>query len=221
MLVPTKRAIAEALLERGSVFVHLDPRHETVHVPVFLRKQPQVVLQVGLDMPVPIPDLAIDDEGVTATLSFNRTPHRCFVPWDAVFALVGDDGRGRVFIESMPTEIKREIDREASGRDQERDREPTSEELDAMEGVDGAAEPAAPLDGNVIPLWPRSVKPSGPVAPIGVVGPVGGKRPATLPPPLDPSPSLSVRPARPRADTPDPRDPNKPRPPHPHLRRIK
>jgi hypothetical protein len=35
------------------------------------------------------------------------------VPWHAVFALVGDDGRGMVWPDSMPPEIAQEIEREA------------------------------------------------------------------------------------------------------------
>lgn len=111
--LPDKREVARALLLRGSVFVHLDPRHHGVLVPQHLRKQPQLVLQVGLDMAVAIPDLRVDQEGVTGTLSFNRSPFTCFVPWEAVFALAGDDARGMVWPPSMPPEIKTEIDREA------------------------------------------------------------------------------------------------------------
>ena len=62
-----------------------------------LRLQAQVVLQVGLDMPVPIPDLRVDEEGVFGTLSFKGVPFTCFVPWGAVFALVGEDAKGMVW----------------------------------------------------------------------------------------------------------------------------
>ena len=61
-LLPAKKDVARALLLRGSVFIHLDPRKASVLVPARLRLQPQVVLQVGLDMPVPIPDLRVYDE---------------------------------------------------------------------------------------------------------------------------------------------------------------
>jgi len=64
-------------------------------------------------MPVPIPDLRVDEEGVYGTLSFNRSPFTCRVDWDAVFALAGDDGRGMVWPDSMPEEISQEIEREA------------------------------------------------------------------------------------------------------------
>ncbi|MEM9864116.1 MAG: hypothetical protein AAF938_21130 [Myxococcota bacterium] len=110
---PKKEDIARALMLRGNLFVHLDPRGDSVLLPDHLKKQPQVLLQVGLDMPVPIPDLRVDDEGISGTLSFNRTPFGCAVPWDSVFALGGDDGRGMVWPESMPPEVEAEVDREA------------------------------------------------------------------------------------------------------------
>ena len=113
---PPKKDVARALLLRGSLFVHLDPRAEGVVVPEFLKDQPQLVLQLGLDMPVPIPDLKVGDEGVHATLSFQRSPFTCEVPWDAVFAMAGDDGRGMVWPESMPPEIIAEVEREAGRR---------------------------------------------------------------------------------------------------------
>ena len=43
-----------------------------------------VMFEYGLDLPVPIPDLKITDEGISATLSFSREPHPTFVPWEAV-----------------------------------------------------------------------------------------------------------------------------------------
>jgi len=107
---PPKKDVARALLLRGSVFVYLDPRADEVVVPPWLARQPQLVLQVGLDLPVPIPDLRVDDEGVYGTLSFNRAPFTCSVPWGAVFALVGDDGMGMVWREDLPEEIAAEVE---------------------------------------------------------------------------------------------------------------
>jgi stringent starvation protein B len=104
--LPPKKEVALALLERSRVHVHLDPRKDGVAVPVGFRKQPQLVLEIGLNMPVPIPDLRLDDEGMTCTLSFSRTPFFCAVPWTSVFAMVGDDGRGMVWPEDVPAEIQ-------------------------------------------------------------------------------------------------------------------
>lgn len=64
-------------------------------------------------MPVPIPDLRIDEEGVFGTLSFKGVPFTCFVPWAGVFALVGEDGKGMVWSTEMPAEIAGELQREA------------------------------------------------------------------------------------------------------------
>ncbi|MEM7436775.1 MAG: ClpXP protease specificity-enhancing factor SspB [Myxococcota bacterium] len=111
--LPAKLEVARYLLSQGSVFVHLDPRDVGVVVPQWYREEPQLVLQIGLNMPVPIPDLRVDEEGVYGTLSFNRSPFTCRIDWDAVFALAGDDGRGMVWPDSMPQEISEEIEREA------------------------------------------------------------------------------------------------------------
>src|ERR1700682_2243327 len=106
--LPPKKDVALALLERSSVYVHLDPRPEAVVVPVGFKKQAQLVLQVGLNMSVPIPDLRLDDDGMTCTLSFNRAPFFCVVPWASVFAMVGDDGRGMVWPDDVPAEVSRQ-----------------------------------------------------------------------------------------------------------------
>jgi stringent starvation protein B len=103
--LPPKKEVALALLERSRVHVHLDPRKDGVIVPAGFRKQAQLVLEIGLNMPVPIPDLRLDDDGMTCTLSFNRTPFYCIVPWPSVFAMVGDDGRGMVWPDDVPPEI--------------------------------------------------------------------------------------------------------------------
>lgn len=124
--LPPKKDVARALLLRGNVFVHLDPRRHGVTVPTWLQTQPQLVLQVGLDMPIPIPDLRVDDAGVYGTLSFQRAPFTCSVPWSAVFALVGDDNKGVVWPDDLPPEIATEIDREV-GRKRRRDRDPDRE----------------------------------------------------------------------------------------------
>ena len=106
--LPPKKEVALALLERSNdrgIFVHLDPRQAAVVVPPWFKKQPQLVLQIGLNMPVPIPDLRLDDDGMSCTLSFNRSPFFCAVPWAAVFAMVGEDGRGMVWPDDVPAEV--------------------------------------------------------------------------------------------------------------------
>lgn len=157
---PDKREVARSLLLRGSMFVHLDPRVEGVVVPPWLRKQPQLVLQLGLDMVVPIVDLRIDRDGVYGTLSFNRNPFTCIVGWDAVFALSGDDGRGMVWPESMPPEILAEVEREAGRQGPvgltavadlpDDDYDDEEDEYDDVPAQKGKGRP-----GNVIRLQPK------------------------------------------------------------------
>jgi len=113
--LPPKKEVAKALLERGSVHVHLDPRAGGVVVPAWFKRQAQLVLQVGWNMAVPIPDLRVDDDGMSCTLSFNRSPFFCIVPWTSVYAMVGDDGRGMVWPEDVPPEVALQ----ARGRDAE------------------------------------------------------------------------------------------------------
>jgi stringent starvation protein B len=119
--LPPKKEVALALLERGSVHVHLDPRAGGVVVPAWFKRQPQLVLQVGLNMPVPIPDLRVDEDGMSCTLSFNRSPFFCIVPWSAVFAMVGDDSRGMVWPDDVPPEVATQ----ARGREAEPAKKPS------------------------------------------------------------------------------------------------
>lgn len=95
------------LLAKSGVFIHLDPRREGVSIPPQFRKQPELVLQVGLNMAVPIRDLEVEDDGVSCTLSFNRSPFWCRMPWSSIFAIVSDeDRRGVVWPEDVPPESK-------------------------------------------------------------------------------------------------------------------
>jgi stringent starvation protein B len=103
--LPAKKDVALALLESSTVLIHLDPRIEEVRVPPWFKKQPQLVLEVGLNMPVPIPDLSVDDDAVSCTLSFSRSPFFCWIPWSAVYALVGSDGRSMVWPDDVPPEV--------------------------------------------------------------------------------------------------------------------
>ncbi|KYF64391.1 ClpXP protease specificity-enhancing factor SspB [Sorangium cellulosum] len=104
--LPPKKDVALALLEREpSVFIHLDPRRPGVFVPKWFTGQPQLILQVGMNMAIPIPDLKVDDEGISCTLSFNRAPFLCRLPWHAIWALVSEDQRGMVWPEDIPADL--------------------------------------------------------------------------------------------------------------------
>ena len=103
--LPAKKDVALALLEQSTVYVHLDPRREEVRVPPWFKKEHQLVLQIGLNMAIPIRDLDVGEDALSCTLSFNRSPHFCRIPWAAVFALVGENGRGMVWPDDVPPEV--------------------------------------------------------------------------------------------------------------------
>lgn len=102
-----KRQILLELLKDAWVYVHLDPRRDGVALPEFLRQEPRVVLQYGYNMPVPIADLAIDEEGIKATLSFRRQPFSTLIPWSAVFALSDGEDRHFVWETDVPPDLER------------------------------------------------------------------------------------------------------------------
>ncbi len=104
-VLPPKKEVANTLLQGPSVYVHLDPRRDGVTVPNWFRNQPQLVLQMGLHMALPIHDLDVTDDGISGTLSFNRRPFWCMMPWSAVFGLVGEDGRGMIWPDDVPAEL--------------------------------------------------------------------------------------------------------------------
>jgi stringent starvation protein B len=103
--LPPKKDMMLALLERSSVFIHLDPRREDVRVPQWFKKQPQLVLQVGLNMAVRIPDLDVGEDAVCCTLSFSRSPFFCYIPWTSVFALVAEAGTAGIWPNDLPPEV--------------------------------------------------------------------------------------------------------------------
>jgi len=153
-VLPPKRDVALKLLEESSLFIHLDPRRGGVSVPPWFKKQPQLVLQVGLHMAVPIPDLEVADRGISCTLSFSRQPHWCFMPWEAIFALVGDDGRGLVWPEDVPPEIARQSDlRGPAPKPGARKRAPAITSLaETEESLEAESrKPASPPQLSVIP----------------------------------------------------------------------
>jgi hypothetical protein len=104
-MVPDKREFLLQMMEDAWVLVHLDPRRPEVQLPEYLRQQPHLILQYGYNMPVPIADLKIDEKGLWATLSFQRTPHATFIPWAAVFAVADGDQKGYVWEADVPPDL--------------------------------------------------------------------------------------------------------------------
>ncbi len=163
--LPPKDEVLLELLRHGSVFVHLDPRLEGVVVPSWLASQPQLVLQLGYDLPIPIDDLEVDERGWHATLSFNRSPFHCTVPWDAVFAVVDEEGLGMLWPEALPEELRVELQREVGDPEQEAAAAPAPADppQDGEENEGGAevvslAEARRRRGGSVRPIRPASAR---------------------------------------------------------------
>ncbi len=182
------------------MFIHLDPRRPDVVVPKWFMGQPQLVLQVGLNMAIPIPDLRVDEQGITCTLSFNRSPFWCKIPWSAVYALVGEDGRGGVWAEDVPPEIQ--LQRQGSSQQKSQPSKRPRPKLAAVTSERPPAReedaPAKPAEAER-PKGPRAVpslaaapepsseapeqKPDGEGAPPAATpSPAGGKKKREIPP---------------------------------------
>jgi hypothetical protein len=75
----------ERLLCNCGVLVLVDSAASGVVLPKHLTGK--IMLDYDLDAIVPIPDLEATNQGVSATLSFSREPHKTFVPWTAVIVM--------------------------------------------------------------------------------------------------------------------------------------
>src|SRR5689334_10723009 len=129
---PSKQQAFLALLREGWTSLHLDARRPGVIVPPQLRGEPHLVLQYGHDLPIPIPDLEVDEYGVHATLSFSRAAHRTVVPWSAVYVVACDDGRGVLYSEDVPPDVTVIAARATS------DAAPPDLQLDQLDQLDDA-----------------------------------------------------------------------------------
>lgn len=88
MSILSKHDVVLELLGDGIVSVHLKPCADGVVLPEFLRvKANSVMLDFGYELPKPIPDLTVNDESISGTLSFAGRPFHCVIPWDAVFGV--------------------------------------------------------------------------------------------------------------------------------------
>lgn len=162
--LPSKRDVVLALLQGPSVFVHLDPRKKGVVVPANFRKQPQLLLQIGLNMAVSIPDLRVEDEGISCTLSFNRSPFWCVLPWSAIYALVSEDGPGMVWPDDVPPEVAAQMQAAVSKQQPKRPRPKLAAVGSRPPDSEGSKEEApaeeapARVGAEVVPIRPLQRK---------------------------------------------------------------
>ncbi len=179
-----------ALLQQAeSVFVNFDPRREGVVLPAHLKRQPRVVLQYGLNMRIPIPDLDVSEDGIGATLSFDRAPTWTFIPWSAVFAIVSQDQQGMLWEADLPREIDAEQRKgpapepakkgAAGGKGSKK----SAAKRPALRAVDGGQRAPRAAKEQAQPASEPSPQPPAPV----VAEPVEASAPPSVPEPSRPS----------------------------------
>lgn len=98
-------AMRYVLNNLGIALVHLDPRGDEVLVPGRFKSQPVLRLQYAWGFN--LSHFAVDDDGVSALLSFGTEKFNCFVPWSAIFAITAPEhnNRGYGWEQSAPSEV--------------------------------------------------------------------------------------------------------------------
>jgi len=161
--MPAKRQTMDKLLRDRPVLVHLDPRRPGVDVPGQHRAEARLVLRFGYGLTPPIADLTVDEQGVSGTLTFRGVPHRCVIPWTAVFAIVDEDGRGLVWGEDVPSEIAHEYARDVrattSAKPAERGERPARNRKSTAARSSQPSEPAAGSESSEPPEPPETQPP--------------------------------------------------------------
>ena len=91
------------LLEIDDAMVCLDSRHPEVDVPESHKNNSSLNLVFNLNFRRPI---KIVEEGIFATLAFNGKPHKCILPFEAVWAIYDPNMKnGQVWEESIPEDM--------------------------------------------------------------------------------------------------------------------
>ena len=96
------------LLGEGDAMVCLDARRPKVDVPLEHKKNSALNLVLNLNFRRPIEVL---DDGIYATLAFNGRPHKCTIPFDAVWAICHPKTqKGQIWEGSFPKDLKLEAE---------------------------------------------------------------------------------------------------------------
>jgi stringent starvation protein B len=96
-------------IDRGKVMVTLDARRPGVTVPTHFAEESQ--LNLDFSERFGLADFVYDERGVRASLSFNRQPFFCDVPWSSVYSLFShaEDGERLTWPRSLPSEILEQL----------------------------------------------------------------------------------------------------------------
>ena len=95
------------LLSEGDAMVCLDARYPEVDVPGSHKDNPALSLVFNLNFRRPFD---IQESGIFATLSFGGRPHKCVIPFEAVWAIHEPESKkGQVWEESFPKDLKLQV----------------------------------------------------------------------------------------------------------------
>ena len=99
-----KYDILVQLLSEGDAMVCLDARHSEVDVPNTHKDNPALSLVFNLNFRRPFD---VEETGIFATLAFGGRPHKCVIPFEAVWAIHEPESKkGQVWEASFPKDLK-------------------------------------------------------------------------------------------------------------------
>ena len=102
-----KYDILVQLLSEGDAMVCLDARHPEVDVPNTHKGNPALSLVFNLNFRRPFD---VQETGIFATLSFGGRPHKCVIPFEAVWAIHEPESKkGQVWEGSFPKDLKLQV----------------------------------------------------------------------------------------------------------------
>ena len=102
-----KYDILVQFLSEGDAMVCLDARHSEVDVPNTHKDNPALSLVFNLNFRRPFD---VEETGIFATLAFGGRPHKCVIPFEAVWAIHEPESKkGQVWEESFPKDLKLQV----------------------------------------------------------------------------------------------------------------
>lgn len=106
-----KRKAFEDLLQIGRIYVTINTRIKGVRIPSEHQGKSALTIVFGLDMPTPLKDMEVTEDGIEVTLSFERQPHHCCIPWDSVWYMVPvGEQEGLLFEQSLPASVRVQLE---------------------------------------------------------------------------------------------------------------
>ena len=95
------------LLSEGDAMVYLDARYQTVDVPSAHKNNPSLNLVFNMNFRRPFD---VQETGIFATLAFGGRPHKCVIPFEAVWAIHEPESKkGQVWEASFPKDLKLQV----------------------------------------------------------------------------------------------------------------